>query len=147
MADTDDDSTEQERKEFITKVTGGLKCRCPGFQEMHRIEFKPFNGVRYGYFACSDPGSTTETRYPVGYPMLCRCGLGTRPSYVAARYHEEGNTMWGMATCSDIPPQHSQVPESTIAQKEADDEAWRKQSAPLWPWLIGAGALYWYLSR
>ena len=137
--------SEQERKDKLAEMTGGLKCRCPGYLQMNRVQFKGFDGIRYGYFACSEPGSTTETRYPIGYPGLCRCGLGAKANKVSTRYRTDDEATWGFSSCTTTAAGQSTVPAPVLAQQTQDEEEWAKPAGGvnllLWGAVIGVTAL------
>lgn len=128
--------SEQERKDKLAEMTGGLKCRCPGFLRMHRVQFRGFGGVRYGYFACGEPGGDTELRFPIGYPGLCRCGLGSQFNKVSASYHTDEEATWGFANCAPTAAGQSQVPPPVVAQQKQDLEEWAQPG-------VGANLLLW----
>lgn len=136
--------SEQTRKEKLTEMTGGLKCRCPGFQVMHRLQTKGFGGVRYGYFACSDEGSDLETRYPIGYPGLCRCGLGSKQNKISVRYTTDEEATWGFAECTATGAGQSPVPPPVLAQQTQEQEEWARAGGGanllLWGAVIGITA-------
>lgn len=96
--------TDLARREELTQLTGGLRCRCPGFSEMTRVECQGINGVRYCYFVCSDPENPEEEiRHPVGESGLCRCSLGDRLDTASTRFYEDDEAVWGFSRCLDVP--------------------------------------------
>jgi hypothetical protein len=128
---------EEARKAQLTDLTGGLRCRCPGNEELIRVQCRGFNGVRYCYFACSAPGSSVETRHPVGVHPLCRCSLGTEKDPDIHRTIEFDGDVWGFSACAALP--------QNVTQVEVPPPASPK-GASLWPVAIGLGALFWYVT-
>lgn len=130
--------TEQQRKNEIQKKTGGLKCRCPGYQKMTQAECKGIDGIKYCTFTCEDDQGN-QTIYPWGDPNLCKCTLGTVLDPIVTRTFDDGELVWGYARCGQVVPGKS----DTIPQG-------KKQSIPIaLPWMvaIGAGALIWYATK
>ena len=129
---------EQERKAQLADMTGCLKCRCPGFQEMTRVECRGFNGVRYCYFACQDPNSPdVETRHPVGEGLNCRCAIGRKVDTASVRFFENEEATWGFTRCLEIPAGGLQDPNPPKPKASA---------VAVWPVAIGIGALLWFVT-
>lgn len=126
--------TDLARREELAELTGGLRCRCPGFSEMTRVECKGINGVRYCYYTCSDPKNPEEeVRHPVGEPGLCRCSLGYRLDTASARFFEDDEAVWGFSRCLETP---QVLPPKT------------KKSAPsFWPAALLVGGLLAYTTH
>jgi len=118
--------TEQQRKDQLTELTGGLRCRCPGFDEMVEVECKGIYGVKYCKFTCKDAeGNLTE--YPVGQDWLCQCKLGKKIDPISIRTIEEDGSDWGYARCLDVSEGQDVAKESKI-------------SVGTWlPWVAAAG--------
>lgn len=127
---------EQQRKDQLTDLTGGLRCRCPGNEELVRVECRHFNGVRHCYFACAAKGSTFETRYPVGVQGLCRCSLGTQVDPDLFRSIQHGGDLWGFGACKAV---------AASEQVEVPQEEGPKPFRSAWPAAIAVGALFWYV--
>lgn len=133
--------TEQQRKNEIQKQTGGLKCRCPGYQTMTQAECKGINGIKYCTFTCEDEQGN-QTVYPWGDPALCKCTLGKVLDPIVTRTLEDGQVVWGYARCGEI------VPGASPGKLEKFPD--RKQTISIvFPWVvaIGAGALIWYATK
>lgn len=131
--------TEQQRKNEIQKKTGGLKCRCPGYQKMTQAECKGIDGIKYCTFTCEDDQGN-QTVYPWGDPNLCKCTLGTVLDPIVTRTFDDGEFVWGYARCGDVVP--GNAADMLVTGK--------KQSIPIaLPWMvaIGAGALIWYATK
>lgn len=132
--------TEQQRKNEIQKQTGGLKCRCPGFQEMVQAECKGVDGIKYCTFTCEDDQGN-QTVYPWGDPELCKCTLGTALDPIVTRTLDDGQVVWGYARCGEVVP--GELPKEIVLEQ-------RKQSVSImlpWMFAIGAGALIWYATK
>lgn len=130
--------TEQQRKDEIQKQTGGLKCRCPGFQKMVQAECKGIDGIKYCTFTCED-SQGNQTVYPWGDPSLCKCTLGTVLDPILTRTLDDGQVVWGYARCGQS------YPSSDKSLKDS-----RKQTISIvlpWMFAIGAGALIWYATK
>lgn len=127
--------TDAARREELAELTGGLRCRCPGFSEMIRVECRGINGVRYCYFACTDPGNPQgEIRHPVGEEGLCRCSLGDRADTVSTRFFEDEEAVWGFSRCLALLPEPPAVPRP-------------KQGTSFWPVAILLGGLLAYTTH
>ena len=130
--------SEQDRKAELARMTGGLRCRCPGFQKMTRVECRGFEGVRFCYFACEDPQNPgVETLHPVGGSPNCRCSLGTKKDPASTRFFENEEAPWGFSRCLKIQP--GGLPEVVPARE-------RPASTSAWPVAIGIGALLWFVT-
>lgn len=131
--------SEQQRKDKLTEMTGGLKCRCPGFEKMVHVECKGIDGIKYCKFACENSeGQWTE--YPVGDSGLCACKLGTTIDPITARTVTQDGAEWGYATCNEAVEGQGLKPEVVN----------RNQSVPVWlPWVAVAGfaGLVWYVTK
>lgn len=131
---------ENERKAQLEEITGGLKCRCPGFQVMTRVECRGFNGVKYCYFACQDPNNPgVETRHPVGEEQTCRCALGRKVDPASVRFFENDEALWGFTRCLKLQTEGLQ-------EKVTDPRKPKTNAAAVWPVAIGIGALLWFVT-
>lgn len=131
---------EQERKAQLEEMTGCLKCRCPGFQVMARVECRGFNGVRYCYFACQDPTNPeVETRHPVGEEQTCRCSLGRKVDTASVRFFENDEATWGFMRCLKIPA-------GSLQEQVPDPRKPKANAASFWPVAIGIGGLLWFVT-
>lgn len=131
--------TEEQRKEEIQKKTGGLKCRCPGYQKMIQAECKGIDGIKYCTFTCEDDQGN-QTIYPWGDPYLCKCTLGTTLDPIVTRTLDDGEIVWGYAKCGDV------TPGSPIEKFVREKKQTISIVAP-WVFAIGAGALIWYATK
>src|SRR5690606_11358973 len=130
--------TEQQRKNEIQKQTGGLKCRCPGYQTMTQAECKGIDGIKYCTFTCQDEHGN-QTVYPWGDPNLCKCTLGTVLDPIVTRILDDGEVGWEYARWGE----GVRGPSDKFVQG-------RKQSISIvFPWVvaIGAGVLIWYATK
>lgn len=137
--------TEQQRKNEIQKQTGGLKCRCPGYQTMTQAECKGIDGIKYCTFTCEDEQGN-QTVYPWGDPELCKCTLGTVLDPIVTRTLDDGQVVWGYARCSETIPSSFPGPGGKLERLILD----KKQTISIvFPWVvaIGAGALIWYATK
>lgn len=126
-----------ERKKQLAEMTGCLRCRCPGFQVMTRVECRGFDGVRFCYFACQDPEDpSVETRHAVGEAINCRCALGYKLDTASVRSFENEEAPWGFARCLKIPSGGLPSPDNLERPKQS--------TAMVWPVAIGLGALLWF---
>lgn len=132
--------TEQQRKNEIQNQTGGLKCRCPGFEKMVQAECKGVDGIKYCTFTCEDTQGN-QTVYPWGDPAMCKCTLGTVLDPIVTRTLDDGQVVWGYARCGEVIP--GEIPKEVVLEQ-------RKQSVSImlpWMFAIGAGALIWYATK
>lgn len=126
--------TESERKAKLAEMTGGLKCRCPGFETMSRVQCKTEAGIRYCYFACERSDQPkVEFRHPVGEGNLCRCSLGTKIDPISIRFIEDEEATWGFAKCLQLQ-----------SQTAIESPTPKKSMLSIWPVAVGLGALIWY---
>lgn len=122
--------TQQQRKDQLTEMTGGLRCRCPGFGELVQVNCRGINGIRYCKFTCQDPSSGEFSEYPVGHGGLCQCKLGTRINPISTRSVMFEGTEWGYAECDT----------SLEGQGTKPVDQGKKQDIPVWlPWAAAAG--------
>lgn len=105
--------SEAERKELLFGMTGGLRCRCPGFTRMVQVRCKGVDGLRMCLFACEHPDGLV-TEFPVGEPGLCRCALGMKAE-ADPSFHEDEEGVWGMQTCMEARPP---TPEDLVKERE-----------------------------
>lgn len=131
--------TEQQRKNEIQTKTGGLKCRCPGFQKMTEAECKGIDGIKYCTFTCEDEQGN-QSVYPWGDPSLCKCTLGTTLDPIVTRTIDDGQFVWGYARCNDTSG-------GVLPEKIGLDKKQTVSVVLPWVFAIGAGALLWYATK
>jgi|SRR5690606_16860715 len=132
-------TSDQVRKDQLTSMTNGLRCRCPGFQNMVRVDCRGVQGIRYCNFTCEDDAGA-QTIYPVGDPSLCRCKLGTTLDPVATRAYELEGLPWGYSKCLS-------VENATGVQAPDKPKKIKESTASFWPVAVGLGALLWYTTK